>query len=60
MEFNDVELLRKYREDKGLTYPQIAKALGFSSISVFHWLKGDRKPSPVARKLIRQYLEERL
>jgi len=60
MEFNDIELLRKYRKDHGLTYPQIAKVLGFTSISVYHWLKGDREPSPVARKLIRQYLEERL
>jgi len=60
MDFNEVELLRKYRADKGLTYPQIAKALGFSSISVYNWIKGYRKPSPIAKKLIRQYLEERI
>ena len=60
MEFDEVEMLRKYRAEKKLTYPQIAKALGFSSISVYNWIKGYRKPSPVARKLIRDYLMERI
>jgi len=60
MEFDEVEQLRKYRDEKNLTYPQIAKALGFSNISVYNWIKGYRKPSPVAKKLIRDYLMERL
>ena len=60
MEFDEVEMLRKYRDEKNLTYPQIAKVLGFSQISVYNWIKGYRKPSPVARKLIREYLMERL
>ena len=36
MEFDEIEMLRKYRDEKKLTYPQIAKALGFSSISVYN------------------------
>lgn len=60
MEFDEIEMLRKYRDEKNLTYPQIAKALGFSSISVYNWIKGYRKPSPVAKKLIRDYLMERM
>ena len=60
MEFDEVEMLRKYRQEKGLSYPQIAKALGFSSISVYNWIKRNRKPSPVARKHIRDYLMERI
>ncbi|MBA7611407.1 hypothetical protein ES703_18631 [subsurface metagenome] len=60
MEFDEIEMLRKYRDEKKLTYPQIAKALGFSNISVYNWIKGYRKPSPVAKKLIRDYLMERM
>ena len=60
MEFDEVEELRKYRDRKNKTYPQIAKALGVSHISVYNWIKGRRKPSKVARRLIREYLEDRL
>jgi len=60
MEFDELEMLRKYRDEKKLSYPQIAKSLGFSSVSVYHWIKGYRKPSPIAKKLIRDYLMERM
>jgi DNA-binding transcriptional regulator YiaG len=52
----EVERLRAYKERAGLSYDNLGHALGVHSQTVYHWITGKHKPSQMARRLIRNYL----
>lgn len=52
----EVERLRTYKEKSGLSYDKIGHGLGVHSQTVYLWLIGKHKPSQMAKRLIRNYL----
>jgi len=56
VETKEIRELRDLRQRSGMTYEQIARQIGVSSMTVYHWLKRNQRPSAMARQLIRSYL----
>jgi len=59
-EFDEVEILKQLKKEKGYTYKQLGEELGVHYRTVYLWLAGKTKPSPLARKIIRNYLMMKL
>jgi len=57
-ESNDVERLRKFKKDMGYTYAKLAKELRVHWRSVYNWLAGKSKPSPMAKERIKKFLKK--
>jgi transcriptional regulator with XRE-family HTH domain len=52
----ELELLRAFKKESGWTYVRIGNAMGVNPMSVYHWLRGTRAPSPMARRVIRAFV----
>lgn len=55
---NDIEMLRRIKTRKGYTYEEMADAMGVSLWTVFRWLRKIRKPSPMAKERIGDYIRK--
>jgi len=55
-EFDEVEMLRKFKKDSGYSYDKLSKELEVHHRTVYLWLSGKSKPSNMAKKIIRQFL----
>ena len=59
MKHGDVpQVLKKVRKSLDLTQEQLAQRLGVSFATVNEWENGKRKPSPLAKAAIEQFLKE--
>ena len=56
-ELNDVEKLRKAKSDLGLSYDKLGKIMGVHYRTVYLWLSGQTKPSPMGQKCIKEFLK---
>jgi len=56
-ESNDVEKLRQLKKDMGYTYAKLGKKMGVHWRTVYCWLSGKTKPSPMARERTRKFLK---
>ena len=57
-ESNDVERLKKFKKDMGYSYDKLGKALGVHHRTVYLWMSGKTKPSPMAKERIRKFLKK--
>jgi len=57
-ESNDVEKLKGFKKDTGYTYAQLGKKLGVHYRTVYLWVSGKTKPSPMAKERIRKFLKK--
>ncbi len=59
MKFEDTpHLIKAIRRKLGLTQEQLAHRLGVSFVTVNEWENGKRKPSPLARRQIEQFVKD--
>ena len=56
-ESNDVERLRKLKKEMGYTLAELGKKMGVHWRTVYGWISGKFKPSPMARERIRKFLK---
>jgi len=57
-EVNEVEMLRKFKEDSGWSFAKISGLMGMNTQSLINWFNGTFKPSRLARDRIRKFLGE--
>jgi DNA-binding XRE family transcriptional regulator len=55
-EFNELEMLKKYKEKSGWSYEKIAQNIGVHSQTIQGWFSGKYKPSQLAKKALRSFL----
>lgn len=55
-ERNELEHLKEFKKESGLSYQKIAEHLGISIQTVYFWFSGKFNPSPLAREKIRKLL----
>ena len=53
-----VEELRRVMRKTGSSKADVARALGVSWQTINRWLNGERRPSPVCRRILRAGLEK--
>ena len=56
-ESNDVEKLRQFKKDMGYNYAKLGKMMKVHWRSVYGWISGKHKPSPMAAERIRKFLK---
>lgn len=59
-EFNELEMLKKFKDKSGWSYDRISKEIGVHSQTVQGWFNGKYKPSQLARRALRLFLMEHL
>ena len=57
-ESNDVERFKKFKKDSGYSYDKLSKALGVHHRTVYQWLSGKTKPSPMGGRCIKEFLKK--
>jgi transcriptional regulator with XRE-family HTH domain len=57
-EMKEVAELKKIMKKHGLSLEKVARELGISSRTVFRWIHGENKPSDLALKQLREFLEK--
>lgn len=55
---NEVELLKRFKEESGWSYDRISKEIGAHHQTVLSWLTDKKKPGGLSRKAIRDFLEK--
>jgi len=55
-EFNELEMLKKFKEKSGWSYEKIAQNIGVHSQTIQGWFSGKYKPSQLAKKALRSFL----
>jgi len=58
-QFNEVEQLRKIKEENSWSYQKLAQELGIHYQTVIGWFRGV-EPSNLSKRIIRQYLITKL
>lgn len=58
MNLNETERLKEFKEKSGWSYVKISNLMGIAVQSVTNWIKGNHKPSSMAREKIRQFLAD--
>lgn len=56
-ESNEVEMLRKFKKNSGYSYNKIGKALGVHYRTVYLWISGKSRPSPLAKERLKKFLK---
>ena len=51
-----IQELRDIKEREDISYENIARELGVTQQSVRNWMIGGRRPMPVMRKIIREFI----
>ena len=59
-EFNDLDMLKKFKEKSGWSYDKISKEIGVHHQTIQGWFSGKYKPSQLARKTLRAFLIDHL
>lgn len=54
----ELEDLKKFKDQSGWTYQRISNLMGVHSQTVVFWIRGTYKPSKMAREKIRKFLDE--
>ena len=54
---DDVEMLKKFKKETDHTYDTLGKALGVHYRTVYLWLAGKTKPSPLAKEKLKKFLK---
>ncbi len=54
----EIAELRRAMERTGASKAEAARVLGVSWQTVNRWMKGERQPSPVCRRILRQSIEQ--
>lgn len=54
----ELQELRRVMEKTGASKAEAARVLGVSWQTVNRWMKGERQPSPVCRRILRQSIEQ--
>jgi len=57
-EIKEISELKKFKERSGWSYEKLAGHIGVHSQTLMNWMKGNYKPSPMAREKIRRFLSE--
>ena len=52
-----IQELKAIKEREDISYENIARELGVTTMSVRNWMVGGRRPMPVMRKIIREFIE---
>jgi DNA-binding transcriptional regulator YiaG len=60
MEFDEIKKLKEFKKKSGWSNQRIAEAMGIHSQTIQNWLSGKYQPSPLAKRLLRAFLIERL
>ncbi len=55
-EFNELEMLKKFKVRSGWSYDKISKEIGVHSQTVQGWFSGKYKPSQLAKMALRGFL----
>ena len=55
---NDIEMLRRIKEQRGYTLEEMARAMGVTLRTIFRWLHKENAPSPMAKEKINAYIHE--
>lgn len=58
--FNELEMLKKFKEKSGWSYDRISKKIGVHHQTIQGWFSGKYKPSQLARKALRSFLIDHL
>ena len=53
---DEVKELRRIKEQEKFTYQEMANTMDVHAQSVFNWIGGSRKPSKMARRIIRNFI----
>lgn len=59
-EFDELEMLKKFKQKSGWSYEKLAREIGVHSQTVQGWFSGKYKPSLIAKKLLRTFLIDHL
>ena len=54
----DLEKLKEIKERKKYTFQEMANKMGVAMHTVFRWANGYSRPSPMAIKIIRDYIKK--
>ena len=57
-ELNEVEKLRKAKDDLGLSYDRLGKIMGVHYRTIYLWLSGKTKPSSMGLERIKRFLKK--
>jgi len=57
-ERNEVEMLKRFKEQSGWSYYKIAKEIGVHPQAVQAWIRSKSEPNNLSRKAIRAFLIE--
>ena len=57
-ESNDIETLRRIKKDMGYSYDKLGKIMGVHYRTVYQWLAGKAKPSPMGKERIKKFLKK--
>ena len=52
-----IQQLKEIKEREKISYESIAREIGVTQQSVRNWMVGGRRPMPVMRKIIREFIE---
>jgi len=55
-ESKELQLLREFKKERGLSYDKIGHLLGVHGMTVYAWFTGKQQPSSMARRLITELL----
>ena len=55
---DEIRELKRAMNKSGATTADAARVLGVSWATINRWLKGDHKPSPVCRRVLRRRLDQ--
>lgn len=53
-----VEKLRKAKENLGFSYDKLGKIMGVHYRTIYLWLSGQTKPSPMGKECIKKFLKK--
>jgi len=53
-----IQELKDIKEREAISYENIARELGVTQQSVRNWMVGGRRPMPVMRKIIQEFIEK--
>lgn len=55
---DEIERLKQFKKKSNWSYEKMARYMGVHSQTLMNWMRGDYKPSPMAREKIRKFLDE--
>ena len=59
-EFDALEFLEHIKKKNGWSVEKLAQEIGVHSQTLGGWLRGDYKPSPLAKKMIGEFIKKYL